>query len=98
MFEMDSCRRTPYAIATKHGHQACAAILNPSSAEPLVWPLQLRSMTDLNPEAKALLEKALLEKNFEREKASANQSTSALPLPSRPDAKVNENTLEVLSL
>lgn len=95
---MGSFRRIPYVIALKYKHQACAALLNPSSAEPLVWPLQLRLMTDLNPEAKALLEKALMERNEEREKAIFNETISLLPLPEPSDAEVNDNTSEVRCL
>lgn len=56
-------------MALKHKHKACAALLDPSSAAPLVWPSPLKFISELSQEAKALLEKALLEANREREKA-----------------------------
>ncbi|KAL9426295.1 hypothetical protein AB3S75_033135 [Citrus x aurantiifolia] len=90
----DAFGRIPYAIALKYKHQACAALLNPSSAEPLVWPLQLRNMTDLNPEAKELLEKALMERNEEREKAILNETICSVPSTSPSDAEVDDNTSE----
>ena len=62
------CRRIPYAVALKRNHEACAALLNPSSAEPMVWPSPLKFISELDPEAKALLEAALMEANREREK------------------------------
>ncbi|CAD6273257.1 unnamed protein product [Miscanthus lutarioriparius] len=36
--QRDSAGRIPYAVALKRNHEACAALLNPSSAEPMVWP------------------------------------------------------------
>ena len=65
---MIHCRRIPFTVALKHKHKACAALLDPSSAAPLVWPSPLKFISELNQEAKALLEKALLEANREREK------------------------------
>jgi len=56
-------------VALKHKHKACAALLDPSSAAPLVWPSPLKFISELSQEAKALLENALLEANREREKA-----------------------------
>ena len=52
----------------RHHHGDCAALLNPSAAEPLVWPSPLKFISELNPEAKALLEHALMEANKESEK------------------------------
>ncbi|XP_031252589.1 putative E3 ubiquitin-protein ligase XBAT31 [Pistacia vera] len=91
----DALGRIPYVIALKYKHQACAALLNPSSAEPLVWPLQLRFMTDLNPEAKALLEKALMQRNEEREKANLNKTTHSPPSPSPSDVEADDHASEV---
>ena len=62
------CRKIPFTIALKHKHKACAALLDPSLAAPLVWPSSLKFISELSPEAKALLERALLEANREREK------------------------------
>ncbi|KAL5740615.1 hypothetical protein ACOSP7_029500 [Xanthoceras sorbifolium] len=83
--------RIPYVLALQNKHQACAALLNPSSAEPLVWPLQLRLMTDLNPETKSLLEKALKEINKERENSILNKATNSFPSPA---PSVDDNTSE----
>jgi hypothetical protein len=78
-------RRIPYEVAMKRGHVACAALLNPSSAEPLVWPSPLKFISELEPDAKALLEAALMEANREREKRILKGAKSTLPSPSRSD-------------
>ncbi|PRQ45186.1 putative ankyrin repeat-containing domain-containing protein [Rosa chinensis] len=54
--QRDGSGRMPYIVALKHKHGACAAMLNPSSTEPLVWPSPLKFISELNEEAKALLE------------------------------------------
>uniref|UniRef100_A0A0V0ICR9 RING-type E3 ubiquitin transferase n=1 Tax=Solanum chacoense TaxID=4108 RepID=A0A0V0ICR9_SOLCH len=64
----DSSGRIPYIVALKNKHEACAALLNPSSPEPLTWPSPLKFITELDAEAKALLENALIEANKDREK------------------------------
>ncbi|KAM3406198.1 hypothetical protein ACQJBY_000323 [Aegilops geniculata] len=66
--QRDSAGRIPYVVAHKRNHGACAALLNPSSAEPMVWPSPLKFISELDAEAKALLEAALMEANREREK------------------------------
>ncbi|CAI9098210.1 OLC1v1034819C1 [Oldenlandia corymbosa var. corymbosa] len=66
--QRDSSGRTPYAVALKHKHWSCALLLNPSAPEPLTWPASLKFISELNPDAKALLEKALIEANEAREK------------------------------
>lgn len=66
--QRDASGRIPYIVALRHHHVDCAALLNPSAAEPLVWPSPLKFISELNPEAKALLEHALMEANKEREK------------------------------
>ncbi|KAK1360594.1 hypothetical protein POM88_045068 [Heracleum sosnowskyi] len=63
--QRDSSGRIPYTVALKYKHGACAALLNPSSAEPLVWPSPLKFISELNQQAKALLEQALMEANRE---------------------------------
>ncbi|KAF0932772.1 hypothetical protein E2562_012109 [Oryza meyeriana var. granulata] len=82
--QRDSVGRIPYEVALKRGHVACAALLNPSSAEPLVWPSPLKFISELEPDAKALLEVALMEANREREKRTlkGDKNASPLPLPS----------------
>lgn len=79
------CRRIPYTVAIKHKHGACAALLNPSSAEPLVWPSPLKFISELNQEAKALLECALMDANKEREKNILKGTAYSLPSPSHSD-------------
>lgn len=88
------CRRIPYLVALKHKHQSCAAILNPSSAEPLVWPSPLKFISELNPEAKALLERALMESNIEREKAILKEIVS-IPSSLHSDVEADDNASEV---
>ncbi|XP_010557276.1 PREDICTED: putative E3 ubiquitin-protein ligase XBAT31 [Tarenaya hassleriana] len=80
--QRDASGRIPYAVALKHKHGACAALLNPSSAEPLVWPSPLKFISELNDEAKALLEQALMDANREREKTILKGTAYALPSPS----------------
>ncbi|KAK1394155.1 hypothetical protein POM88_013211 [Heracleum sosnowskyi] len=63
--QRDSSGRIPYTVALKYKHGACAALLNPSSTEPLVWPSPLKFISELNQQAKALLEQALMEANRE---------------------------------
>ncbi|XP_072983338.1 E3 ubiquitin-protein ligase XB3-like [Typha latifolia] len=83
--QRDSSGRIPYAVALKRNHGACAALLNPSSAEPLVWPSPLKFISELNPDAKALLEAALMEANREREKKILKGTRFSLPSPSYSD-------------
>jgi hypothetical protein len=66
----------------KHKHGACGALLNPSSAEPLVWPSPLKFISELNDEAKLLLEQALMDANREREKTILKGTAYSLPSPS----------------
>jgi len=69
----------------KRGHVACAALLNPSSAEPLVWPSALKFISELEPNVKSLLEAALMEANRERERRILKGTKNALLSPSHPD-------------
>lgn len=86
---MIRCRRIPFTVALKHKHRACAALLDPSSAAPLVWPSPLKFIGELNQEAKALLENALLEANREREKTLLKKTdTPRSPLHS--DSKYDD--------
>ncbi|XP_047944602.1 putative E3 ubiquitin-protein ligase XBAT31 isoform X1 [Salvia hispanica] len=68
--QRDASGKIPYVVALRKQHGGCAALLNPSSAEPLVWPSYLKFMSELTGEAKALLECALMEANREKESAS----------------------------
>ncbi|KAL6976032.1 putative E3 ubiquitin-protein ligase xbat31 [Sarracenia purpurea var. burkii] len=87
--------RIPYTVALKHRHGACAALLNPLSAEPLVWPSPLKFISELNAEAKALLEQALMEANREREKNILKGTGYSLPSPSYTDNGSDDNISEV---
>eukprot|EP00250_Pteridium_aquilinum_P009840 c18972_g1_i1 orf=1132-2403(+) len=59
---------TPFCIAMKYHNKACAALLNPLTAEPLVWPSPWKFMSNLDPAAKVLLEAALAQANDAWEK------------------------------
>ena len=82
-------------VAMKHKHGACAALLNPSSLEPLVWPSPLKFISELNQEAKALLEQALMEANKEREKNILKGTVYSLPSPSNSDVGLEDSISEV---
>ncbi|XP_068642179.1 putative E3 ubiquitin-protein ligase XBAT31 [Aristolochia californica] len=95
--QRDSAGRMPYVVALKHKHGACAALLNPASAEPLVWPSPLKFITELDPEAKVLLERALMDANKAREKDILKGANYSLPSlsPSQSDADVDDNSDEI---
>lgn len=95
---MTSCRRIPFTVALKHKNRACAALLNPAAAEPLVWPSPLKFISELNPDAKALLERALMEANMEREKAILKETVSSDPSPLNSDVDVDDKASEVTCL
>jgi E3 ubiquitin-protein ligase XBAT32/33 len=88
-------RRIPFEVALKRGHGACAALLNPSAAEPLVWPSPLKFISELDPEAKALLEAALMEANREREKSILKGTKYSLPSPTHSDYGADDAASEV---
>ncbi|XP_074570685.1 E3 ubiquitin-protein ligase XB3-like isoform X2 [Curcuma longa] len=92
--QRDASGRLPYEVALKQNHAACAALLDPSAADPLVWPSSLKFISELNLEAKALLEAALMEGNRERElkilKATNQSSTS----PARSDTASDDDISE----
>ena len=58
----------------KYRNFACAALLNPMIAEPLVWPSPWKFMNNLDPEAKILLETALAQANDAWEKQILSSS------------------------
>lgn len=86
---MTICRRIPFTVALKHEHQACAALLNPSSPEPLVWPSPLKLIIELDPDAKVLLEKALMDANMEREKAILKETFITPPCLFQSDVDID---------
>ncbi|XP_051130563.1 putative E3 ubiquitin-protein ligase XBAT31 [Andrographis paniculata] len=80
--QRDSSGKIPYLVAVKHKHEACAALLNPLAPEPLTWPSPLKFISELSPEAKALLESALIDANKKREKAILlDNPCSTQPIP-----------------
>ncbi|KAK4764474.1 hypothetical protein SAY87_013912 [Trapa incisa] len=83
--QSDASGRIPYSVAIKHMHGACAALLNPSSAEPLVWPSPLKFISELNQDTKVLLERAFMEANKEREN-NILKGTAFSPSQSHSDA------------
>lgn len=83
----DASGMIPYFVALKKKQGACAALLNPASAEPLVWPSLLKFITELNPDAKVLLEEALMEANLAREKSILKGTAYALSSPVHPEAE-----------
>ncbi|KAJ6948070.1 E3 ubiquitin-protein ligase XBAT31 [Populus alba x Populus x berolinensis] len=92
--QRDASGRIPYVVALKYRNGTCAALLNPSSAEPLVWPSPLKFISELNQEAKALLECALMEANREREKNILKGTGYSLPSPSHSDDGTDDNISE----
>jgi len=93
----DASGRIPYTVALKHKYGPCAALLNPSSAEPLVWPSPLKFISELNQDAKALLEQALMEVNREREKNILKSSGFSVSSPSHSDATGTDDNISEAS-
>ncbi|PIN24368.1 26S proteasome regulatory complex, subunit PSMD10 [Handroanthus impetiginosus] len=92
--QIDAAGRIPYTVALRRHHRACAALLNPSAAEPLVWPSPLKFITELNHEAKALLERALMEANREREKAILRGTVYTSTSPLGSESRIEDNASE----
>ncbi|KAH0890129.1 hypothetical protein HID58_052558, partial [Brassica napus] len=90
--QRDTSGRIPYVVAMKHKHGACGALLNPSSAEPLVWPSPLKFISELNDEAKLLLEQALMDANREREETILKGTAYS---PSFSDTASGDNMSEM---
>ncbi|KAI3507759.1 hypothetical protein L1887_22753 [Cichorium endivia] len=93
----DASGRIPYAVALKYKNGACAALLNPSSAEPLVWPSPLKFISELNQDAKALLEQALMEVNMEREKTILKNTGYSVASPSHSDTTAMDDNISEAS-
>ncbi|KAI5063262.1 hypothetical protein GOP47_0021809 [Adiantum capillus-veneris] len=74
--QRNSQGHTPFLIAMKYHNTACATLLNPLTAEPLVWPSPWKFMRNLDPEAKVLLETALAQANDAWEKQIFSASGS----------------------
>nr|KAJ0207325.1 hypothetical protein LSAT_V11C500291280 [Lactuca sativa] len=93
LFSFQIVMRIPYLVALKHNNEGCAALLNPSSAEPLVWPSPLKFISELNQDAKALLEQALMEANREREKTILKGTGYTVQSPSNQDTGSTDDTI-----
>ncbi|KAI4383848.1 hypothetical protein MLD38_009644 [Melastoma candidum] len=92
--QRDASGRIPHLVALKYKHGACAALLNPAAAEPLVWPSPLKFINELNQEAKALLERAFMEAGKEREKSILKLTGFLLPSPSHSDSSMEDDISE----
>jgi E3 ubiquitin-protein ligase XBAT32/33 len=57
----------------------------------MVWPSPLKFISELEPEAKALLEAALMEANREREKKILNGTKYSLSSPSPGDDSADDD-------
>ncbi|KAL3628626.1 hypothetical protein CASFOL_027672 [Castilleja foliolosa] len=79
--QRDSSGRIPYMVAVKYKHGSCGALLNPLAPEPLTWPSPLKFISELNPDVKALLQKALIDANKKREKAILTEVAFSLDPP-----------------
>ncbi|KAL5219718.1 hypothetical protein ABZP36_024431 [Zizania latifolia] len=93
--QRDSAGRIAHAVALKRGHTACAALLNPSAAEPMVWPSPLKFIGELKVDAKALLEAALMEANREREKKILKGTRYCPPSPAHSDDATDDEDDEL---
>lgn len=62
-----------------------------------MWPAPLKFISELNQEAKALLEHALMEANREREKNILKGTAYSLPSPSHSDVGMDDNLSVVIS-
>ncbi|XP_047334177.1 putative E3 ubiquitin-protein ligase XBAT31 [Impatiens glandulifera] len=95
--QRDSSGRIPYLVALKYKHKACAALLSPSAPEPLIWPSSSKFISDLNPEAKALLERALIDKNKEREKSILKEMEVSIQSCANCEAEPIDNNDDSIS-
>ncbi|KAJ7551944.1 hypothetical protein O6H91_06G035400 [Diphasiastrum complanatum] len=74
---------TAYDIARIYRNVTCAALLNPDSAEPFVWPSPWKFIREIDAAAKHLLETALVEANEARQATDfASPSTATVKTPS----------------
>ncbi|KAK4760390.1 hypothetical protein SAY87_005283 [Trapa incisa] len=91
--QRDDSGRIPYSVAMTHMHKVCAALLDPSSTEPLVWPSPLKFISELNQDAKVLLERALMQANKERESRILEGKAISVS-PSHSEAGEDSDILE----
>ncbi|GFQ07382.1 putative E3 ubiquitin-protein ligase xbat31 [Phtheirospermum japonicum] len=89
--QRDSTGRIPYMVAVKYKHGSCAALLNPLAPEPLTWPSPLKFISELNPDVKVLLQKALIDANKKREKAILTDVAFSLEPPLNSDGIDDES-------
>ncbi|CAM8964058.1 hypothetical protein QQ045_004735 [Rhodiola kirilowii] len=93
--QRDSSGRIPYVVALKHKNPACAALLNPSSAGPLVWPSPLKFISELNHDTKILLERALMDANRERERNNLKGTLHTSSASSPYDGELDDTSSEI---
>ncbi|KAH8938317.1 hypothetical protein BDL97_16G076400 [Sphagnum fallax] len=90
---------SPYGIALQHKNIACAALLNPNSPEPLVWPSSWKFIIELEPQAKILLKTALAHANDEWERQLTLDSmpinSSAVVPSSEPTGLAGNSSLNL---
>ncbi|KAI3679960.1 hypothetical protein L2E82_50696 [Cichorium intybus] len=67
-------------------------------AEPLVWPSPLKFISELNQDAKALLEQALMEVNMEREKTILKNTGYSVPSPSHSDTTAMDDNISEIGI
>uniref|UniRef100_A0A7N0UKK6 RING-type E3 ubiquitin transferase n=1 Tax=Kalanchoe fedtschenkoi TaxID=63787 RepID=A0A7N0UKK6_KALFE len=91
----DEAGRIPYVVALNYRQGACLGLLDPSSAEPLVWPSPLKFINELQQDAKFLLEQALMAANKEREKTPSRGTNSNNPSLSQSGIAVDDNDSEL---
>ncbi|KAH7439183.1 hypothetical protein KP509_04G048700 [Ceratopteris richardii] len=86
--QRNSQGQTPFYIAMKYCNIACASLLNPHSAEPLVWPSPWKFISDLDPDAKVLLEAALTQANdaWEKKLFSSRGGSVILDSKEKPES------------
>lgn len=60
-----------------------------------MWPSPLKFISELDPDAKALLEAALVEANRKREKKILKGTAYSLPSPTQSDESTDDDTPEV---
>lgn len=95
----DIMGHSPYGIALQHKNIACAALLNPNSPEPLVWPSSWKFIIELEPQAKTLLKTALAHANDEWERQLTLDSmpinSSAVVPSSEPTGLAGNSSLNL---
>ena len=89
-------RKIPYTVALKNKPGSWVSLLNPSSAEPLVWSSPLKFISEINAEEKAMLEQALMEANRKKGKNIFKGRAYLLPSRSYSDTEIDDNSSKVI--